>query len=97
MPNYTCYGRTTSIGYNKKFDDYNIFTLNWFKTEADRGIGYDGDGNYQNYDGGIARGWNAQYLSQLGEHWNLEILVGLIYMNILLEIKTMPWDIHQKM
>lgn len=67
------YGRTTSIGYNKKFDDYNIFTLNWFKTEADRGIGYDGDGQYQNYDGGIARGWNAQYLSQLGEHWNLNL------------------------
>ena len=64
-------GRTSSIGYSKKFDDYNVFTFNWFKTESSTTIGYDGSGSYQNYDDGVSRGWNAQYMTQLGDHWNI--------------------------
>ena len=66
-------GRTTTIGYSKKFDESNIFTLNWFETKSDVSIGYDSDGKYQNYGDGISRGWNAQYMSQIGEHWNTNI------------------------
>ena len=66
-------GRTTTIGYSKKFDESNILTLNWFKTESDVSIGYDSDGKYQNYGNGIARGWNAQYMTQIGENWNANV------------------------
>lgn len=64
------YGRTSSIGYNKKFDDFNILTFNWFKTESEKTIGYDGKGQYQNYDNAVSRGWNAQYMTQFADHWN---------------------------
>lgn len=67
------YGRTSSIGYNKKFDDYNIFTFNWFKTESEKTIGYNGDGHYQNFDNAVSRGWNAQYMTQIGRYWNANI------------------------
>lgn len=63
-------GRTSSIGYSKKFDDYNVFTINYFKTESDQTIGLDNDGQYQNYEDGIARGWNAQYMTQIGKYWS---------------------------
>lgn len=63
-------GRTTSIGYSKKFDDNNILTFNWFKTESEKLIGFDSDGHYQNYDNGVSRGWNAQYITQFADHWN---------------------------
>lgn len=66
-------GRTSSIGYNKKFDDYNILTVNWFKTESEKSIGYTGDGHYQNFDNAVARGWNVQYMTQIGKHWNANI------------------------
>lgn len=67
------YGRTSSIGYNKKFDDYNILTFNWFKTESEKTIGYDSAGGYQNYDDAVSRGWNAQYMTQIGRYWNANI------------------------
>ncbi len=68
------YGRNTTIGYNKKFDENNIFTLNWFETKSERIIGYDNNtGVAKNYKNGIARGWNAQFMSQLGEHWNINL------------------------
>lgn len=65
------YGRTTTIGYSRSFDDYNIFTLNWFETITERGIGLSSSG-YVNTSG-LARGWNAQYMTQIGEHWNANI------------------------
>lgn len=67
------YGRTTTIGYNRSFSDGNLFTINWYKTESERGIGYRSDGTYENYVGGVARGWNAQYLAQFNEHWSAKI------------------------
>ncbi|MGM9569684.1 MAG: TonB-dependent receptor plug domain-containing protein [Phascolarctobacterium sp.] len=68
------YGRNTTIGYNKKFDENNIFTLNWFETKSERIIGYNyGTGIAQNYNNGISRGWNAQFMTQIGEHWNINL------------------------
>lgn len=68
------YGRNTTIGYNKKFDENNIFTLNWFETKSERIIGYNYQtGQAQNYNNGISRGWNAQFMSQIGEHWNVNL------------------------
>ncbi len=66
-------GRTTSIGYNKKFDDNNVLTVNYFKTESEKLIGFDSEGNYQNYDNGISRGWNAQYMAQFDDHWSANL------------------------
>lgn len=66
-------GRTTSIGYSKKFDENNILTFNWFKTESERLIGFDNDGNYQNYQNGISRGWNVQYVTQINENWSANL------------------------
>lgn len=66
-------GRTSSIGYNKKFDDYNIFTVNWFETKSDVTIGYGSSGQFQNFSNAVSKGWNAQYMTQLGEHWNANI------------------------
>ena len=63
-------GRTTSIGYNKTFDDNNILTVNWFETKSDKIIGFDSEGQYQNYDDGVSRGWNAQYMTQLSDRWS---------------------------
>lgn len=60
-------------GIIKKFDDYNILTVNWFKTESTKTIGYTGDGHYQNFDNAVSRGWNAQYMTQIGKHWNANI------------------------
>ena len=66
-------GRTTSIGYNRTFDENNIFTLNWFKTESETYIGLDKDGKYQSFDGGLDRGWNAQFMTQIDENWSANI------------------------
>ncbi len=65
-------GRTTSVGYSRKFDDNNVFTLNWFKTESDVLIGYDGN-QQQNFDNGIDRGWNAQFMTQIDDNWSANI------------------------
>lgn len=62
------YGRTTTIGYSKTFDERNILTLNWFETITEMGIGLASNG-YINTNG-EARGWNAQYMTQIGDNWN---------------------------
>lgn len=62
-------GRTTSVGYNRTFKDHSILTVNWFTTKSARTIGYSSSGQYQNYDNAVARGWNAQYITQWGKHW----------------------------
>ena len=70
------YGRTSSIGYTHKFDDANALTFNWFKTEDEQSIGYEGDlnnGHYRNYNDGISRGWNAQYMGTIGENWSVNL------------------------
>lgn len=67
-------GRTSSIGYSKKFDDYNVLTFNWFKTENDNVISYNEETEeYTNFSDGVARGWNAQYMTQIGDRWNANI------------------------
>lgn len=72
-------GQTTSIGYSKKFDDYNILTFNWFKTESDTTIGWgdaDGDGendDYMNFSDAVSRGWNLQYVTQIGDNWSANL------------------------
>ena len=33
------YGRTTTIGYNRKFSDSSLFTFNWYDTKAASDIG----------------------------------------------------------
>lgn len=71
------YGRTSTIGYSKSFDDYNIFTFNWFETKTERGIGLTAAG-YINTKG-MSRGWNAQFMTQLGEHWNANLGWGHLY------------------
>lgn len=65
------YGRTSTIGYSRSFDDYNILTLNWFETISERGIGLSSSG-YVNTEG-VSRGWNAQYMTQIGENWNANV------------------------
>lgn len=67
------YGRTSSIGYSRTFSRRNMFTLNWFYTKSEETIGYDSDGKYENYTNDVARGWNAQWITQLDNHWNATI------------------------
>lgn len=67
------YGRTSSIGYTRTFSDRNLFTLNWFYTKANRTIGYDDEGKYQNYTNDVARGWNAQWNSTINSHWQMNL------------------------
>lgn len=67
------YGRTSSIGYNREFSPGHYLTVNWFETKSDRTIGYDASGKYENYEGGINRGWNAQYARQIGENWLIKV------------------------
>ena len=65
-------GRTTSVGYNRKFDDNNILTLNWFKTESDSALGYTPDDHFDNSPS-IDRGWNAQFMTQIDDNWSANI------------------------
>lgn len=72
------YGRTTSIGYNRKFSDRSYLTLNWFKTETEVGIGYKSnddttDNTFVNYHNGVSRGWNAEYHVQLNDNWSARL------------------------
>ena len=80
------YGRTSSIGYSKKFDDYNIFTFNWYKTESERTIGYtpvddNNHSHFANFDDGISKGWNAQFLTQIGDRWSANLGWSHLYQN----------------
>ncbi len=63
-------GRTTTIGYARKFGEKDLLTVNWFETESERSIGYSSSGQYQNFRNGISRGWNAQYTKQINDNWN---------------------------
>lgn len=76
-------GRTSTIGYTHKFNDASAFTLNWFETKDSSVIGYsDESDRYENFDHGIARGWNAQLLYQLGSHWNFDLGWAHLYQNV---------------
>lgn len=80
-------GRTTSVGYNRKFDDSNIFTLNWFKTESESYIGIVKDENgefkeWSNCGGGIDRGWNAQFMTQIDDNWSANIGWAHLYHDV---------------
>lgn len=66
-------GRTTSFGYSRQFSKDSVFTWNYFKTEDELTIGYDGNGYYRNYSDGVARGWTAQYMTQIGSKWNARV------------------------
>lgn len=89
------YGRTTTIGYNRNFDDYNILTLNWFETKTERAIVQAVNGGaYQNADNGIARGWNLQYMTQIGENWNANI--GWAHLFQHMDEDTYDWGYQPK-
>lgn len=68
------YGRTTSIGYNKKFDEDHILTFNWFKTVAECDIQaipvVGGTWTTVNTYGDVARGWNLQYMAHFSDQWS---------------------------
>lgn len=81
-------GRTTSVGYTHTFNDVSAFTWNWFETKNTRSIGFSGfkkdggTGHYENFAYGIARGWNAQLLYQLGSDWNINLGWAHLYQNV---------------
>lgn len=67
------YGRTSSIGYNRIFSDRNQISIDWFYTKTDRGIGMSEQEQYEQSYGETARGWNAQWSTQLDQHWSANI------------------------
>ncbi len=76
-------GWTDTIGYTHKFSDASALTFNWFKTKSTRTIGWsDAEDRYVNYQNGIARGWNLQFVSQIGKHWNLNVGWAHLYQNV---------------
>lgn len=68
-------GRTTTIGYNHEFTPDNYMMLSWFETKAEVGMTMNSTtdkddpnyGQYENSEGGISRGWNAQYNARLSD------------------------------
>lgn len=74
------YGRTSNIGYNRKFSDKNFFTFNWFYTIADSDIGY--SGNFSSFVNAKSksRGWNAQYQTQINDR--LSVKLGWAHLNL---------------
>ncbi len=76
-------GWTETIGYTHKFSDASALTFNWFKTKSTRSIGWsDTEDRYVNYENGIARGWNLQFVSRIGKHWNLNVGWAHLYQNV---------------
>lgn len=76
------YGYTWNVGYSRKFNENNVVTLNWFKTLGKRTMGYSvgenigtdpGDWQYKNVDNTVDRGWNAQWMVQLNDHWSADL------------------------
>ena len=70
------YGRTSSLGYTHIFSDRNSFNINWFYTKSDRTIEYvmgSGGAVLKNLYNDVSRGWNAQWTSQLDQHWSLNL------------------------
>lgn len=74
------YGRTTNIGYNRKFSDTDFLTLNWFYTKAESDVGY--SGNFSSFVNAKSksRGWNAQYQTQLTDR--LSAKLGWAHLNL---------------
>ena len=74
------YGRTTNIGYNRKFSDTDFFTFNWFYTKADSDVGY--SGNFSSFVNAKSksRGWNAQYQTQITDR--LSAKLGWAHLNL---------------
>ena len=66
-------GRTTSIGYNHEFTPDNYIMWNWFETKSGVGLTMDNDGQYQNSEGGISRGWNLQYDARLSDTVSIKL------------------------
>lgn len=76
-------GWTETIGYTHKFSDSSSLTFNWYRTKSTRTIGYSYDQEkYVNYSDGIARGWNLQYITQIGKHWNVNLGWAHLYQNV---------------
>lgn len=89
-------GRTTTIGYNRKFSDNNFFTFNWYDTKAESDIGtaWSGGGSQSiaidpvtgkpiwKYVNTKNRtlGWNAQYQAQINQR--LSARLGWAHMKI---------------
>lgn len=83
------YGRTSSIGYTRKFSDKNLLTINWFYTKTDRGIGINEEQQYANAYGEVARGWTTQWNTQLDQHWSANIGWSHLYQN-----STYAWNTY---
>ena len=76
-------GTTRSVGYTHKFNEASAFTFNWFKTKNTRTIGYSyEEGHYVNYNFGLARGWNAQFIHQLSKDWRFDIGWAHLYQKV---------------
>lgn len=68
-------GRTTTIGYNHKFNPDNYVMFNWFETKTAVGMSMSKTtdkndptyGQYQNSRDGLSRGWNVQYNARLSD------------------------------
>lgn len=68
-------GRTTTIGYNHKFNPDNYVMFNWFETKTAVGMSMSQTtdkndptyGQYQNSRDGVSRGWNVQYNARLSD------------------------------
>jgi len=68
-------GRTTTIGYNHKFNPDNYVMFNWFETKTAVGMSMSNTtdkndptyGQYQNSRDGVSRGWNVQYNARLSD------------------------------
>ncbi len=76
-------GYTETIGYTHKFNDASAITFNWFRTKSTRTIGYSySDEKYVNFSDGVARGWNLQFISQLGKYWTLNLGWAHLYQNV---------------
>lgn len=76
------YGRTSSIGYTRKFSDKNSFMLNWFYTKSAQTIAFTATGQYINEPNEVARGWNAQWNSHLDQHWDLNLGWAHLYQRV---------------
>lgn len=89
-------GRTTTIGYNRKFSENNFFTFNWYDTKAESDIGtaWSGSGSQSvaidpitgkpiwKYVNTKNRtlGWNAQYQARINQR--LSARLGWAHMKI---------------
>lgn len=89
------YGRTTTIGYNRKFSDSSLFTFNWYDTKAasDIGTAWSSSGQSVTIDPTTGKpiwhyvntrnrtlGWNAQYEGKLNDR--LSCRLGWAHMKV---------------